>query len=140
MLKSFRWFVDRLVERVLPLVATSFSSSVQTMHALTQAEQQRELEEAARRYEADGLPHIAATLRERGAGLTSVNPVAESLTLIENMQAGEPDTTGTPDKAPGKDGFHLPDLSGGPGKPKRQRRGRKAAPNSEDGSSPANGS
>jgi hypothetical protein len=85
MFKSVQWFMDRLVERLVPLIATSFSSTVETMHALGQAEQQDQLEEAARRYEADGKTDIARVLRRRAAQLTSTNPAAEATEIFNNI-------------------------------------------------------
>ena len=68
MLKAVQWFIDRLVERVIPIVGTLFTASIESLHALGQAEQQSRLEDAARRYEADDKPEIAAALRRRASG------------------------------------------------------------------------
>lgn len=83
-----RWMMERLTERVAAIVATSFSSTVETMHALGQAEQQGQLEEAARRYEAQGMTEVAESLRERSAKLTTDDPAAQALTIAENLAAG----------------------------------------------------
>jgi len=87
MLKGIQWFIERLVERLVPIIATSFSSTVETMHALGQAEQQSQLEDAAREYEADGKTEVAAALRQRASRLTSDNPVGEAIPIIENLAA-----------------------------------------------------
>ncbi len=87
MLKAIQWCVQRLVERLVPIFATSFSSTVETMHALGQAEQQSQLEDAAREYEADGKTEIAEALRQRAARLTSDNPASEAIPIIENLAA-----------------------------------------------------
>ena len=89
MFKGVQWFVNRLVERVIPVVGTLFSSAVETVHALGQAEQQSQLEEAARRYEADGKPEIAATLRSRATDITSDNPTSQALRICENVAGDE---------------------------------------------------
>ena len=89
MLKAIHWFVDRLVERLVPIIASSFASTVETMHALGQAEQQGSLEEAARRYEAEGMDEVAAVLRERASGITSDNPGGQALSMIENLAGDE---------------------------------------------------
>lgn len=89
MLKVIHWFVERLVERLVPIIASSFSSTVETMHALGQAEQQGSLEEAARQYEASGMDEVAAILRERASRLTSDNPASQALPMIENLAADE---------------------------------------------------
>ena len=88
MFKGIQWFIDRLVERLIPIIATSFSSTIQTLHALGQAEQQSQLEEAARQYEADGKPEIAAVLRQRAVDLTSDNPASQAVEIYQNI-AGE---------------------------------------------------
>lgn len=87
MLKGIQWFIERLVERLVPIIATSFSSTVETMHALGQAEQQSQLEDAAREYEADGKTEVAAALRQRASRLTSDNPAGEAIPIIENLAA-----------------------------------------------------
>ena len=87
MFKGIQWFIERLVERLIPIIATSFSSTVQTLHALGQAEQQSQLEEAARRYEADGKPEIAAALRRRAVELTSDNPASQGVDIYQNIAA-----------------------------------------------------
>lgn len=89
MLKAIQWFVERLVERLVPIIASSFASTVETMHALGQAEQQGNLEEAARRYEANGMDEVAAILRERASRLTSNDPGSQALPMIENLAADE---------------------------------------------------
>lgn len=89
MLKAIQWFVERLVERLVPIIASSFASTVETMHALGQAEQQGNLEEAARRYEANGMDEVAAVLRERASRLTSDNPASQALPMIENLAGDE---------------------------------------------------
>lgn len=59
------------------------------MHALGQAEQQGHLEEAARRYEANGMDDVAAALRERSANMTSSDPGSQALPMIENLAGDE---------------------------------------------------
>lgn len=85
MLKGIQWFIERIVERIVPIIASSFSSTVEMFHALGQAEQQSRIEEAALKYEADGKPEIAAVLRQRAAQLTSDNPASQALPMIQNL-------------------------------------------------------
>lgn len=89
MLKAIQWFMERLVERLVPIIASSFASTVESMHALGQAEQQGRLEKAARQYEADGMDEVAAVLRERASRLTSDNPASQALPMIENLAGDE---------------------------------------------------
>jgi hypothetical protein len=83
-------FLDRLAERFAALMAGLVSSRVEGLHAAAQAEQQSELEELARHYEADGKPAIAQTLRQRAARLTSVNLASEAVELMQQLAAHDP--------------------------------------------------
>ena len=84
-MKGIQWVIDHLVQRIIPIIATSFSSTVETFHALGQAEQRSQLEEAARRYEAEGKTEIASELRRRAEQLTSTNPAAQALEIFDNL-------------------------------------------------------
>ncbi len=76
-------FLDRLAERFAALMAGLLSSRVEGLHAAAQAEQQSQLEDLARAYEADGKEEIARTLRNRALRLTSTNLAAEALEVIQ---------------------------------------------------------
>ncbi len=78
-------FLDRLAERFTALVAGLLSSRVEGLHAVVQAEQQSQLEDLARKYEADGKPEIAQTLRERALRLTSTNLASEGLQVMQQV-------------------------------------------------------
>ncbi len=113
-------FLDRLAERFAALMAGLVSSRVEGLHAAAQAEQQSELEELARQYEADGKPAIAQTLRQRAARLTSTNLAAEALEVMQQVTANDrpalpPGPVGTNDELRG-----LPNLDGS--KSARKRR------------------
>jgi hypothetical protein len=118
---GIQWFIHRLIERLIPLLATSFSSAVQTLHALDQAEQQNQLEEAARRYEADGKTEIASALRRRAAALTSDNPAAEALDIVENVVAADQKLLSPGDDKADSALPRLPDFAGKPSKPRRKK-------------------
>lgn len=60
-------FLDRLVERFTVLMAGVLSSRVERLQATALAEQQSELEDLARTYEADGKCELAKSLRQRVA-------------------------------------------------------------------------
>ena len=75
--RLFTTFLDRLAERMTALVAGLVSSRVTVLHAETQAEQQSQLEDLARQYEADGKPEIALTLRKRSTRLASADLAGE---------------------------------------------------------------
>ena len=88
--KLFSPFLDRLAERLAALLAGSISSRVEGLHATAQAEQQSQLEDLARRYEADGKLEIAATLRERALRLTSADLAAEAVEVIQRLTDDPP--------------------------------------------------
>lgn len=120
-------FLDRLAERFTALLAGVVSSRVESLHAAAQAEQQSDLEDLARKYEAEGKSEIAVTLRKRASGLTSSNLAAEALTVYQAV-AGEPlHLTGTvaasQTELPG-----LPEFDQGAS---RSRNKRKASPTTE---------
>ncbi len=89
MFKGIQWFIERIVERMIPVIGTMFSSSAETLQALGQAEQQSRLEDEARKYEADGKTEIANALRQRAARLTSDNPASQSVQIFENVANDE---------------------------------------------------
>lgn len=78
-------FLDRLAERFTALVAGLMSSRVEGLHAVVQAEQQSQLEDLARKYESDGKPEIATTLRNRALRLTSTNLASEALQVMQQV-------------------------------------------------------
>lgn len=128
MLKAVQWFIDRLVERVIPIVGTLFTASIESLHALGQAEQQSRLEDAARRYEADDKPEIAAILRRRGADLTSDNPAAQGLRLYENVANVEQPLLPPAQDPNAGDVGRLPDFKGKPAKSRRKKSGASDSP------------
>ncbi len=116
-------FLDRLAERFTALLAGVVSSRVEGLHAIAQAEQQSDLEDLARKYEAEGKPEIAITLRQRASGLTSSNLAAEALDVMQQV-TGEPlRLSGPPTSDSPADLRGLPDFGQTParGRNKRQR-------------------
>jgi len=85
MSKVVSTFLDRLAERFTGLVAGLLSSRVAALHAVVQAEQQSQLEDLARKYEAEGKPEIARTLRDRTLRLTSTNLASEALQVMQQV-------------------------------------------------------
>lgn len=82
-------FLDRLSERFIALLAGLVSSRIEGLHAASQAEQQSNLEDLARQYDAAGKSEIATNLRIRATGLNSSNLASEALEIVQNV-AGEP--------------------------------------------------
>ena len=115
-------FLDRLAERFTALLAGSMSARVEGLHAAAQAEQQSQLEDLARKYEADGKLEIAATLRERAVRLTSADLAAEAVEVIQRvtddpMRLIEPVRTTPPADVRG-----LPDFTTAPPAAGKKRR------------------
>ena len=128
MVKGIQWFMERLVERTVPIVGSAFASTLETMHALGQAEQQDHLEEAARRYEADGKPELASRLRERAERITAGTPGEEGVAIIEAFGRDEQRMLPA-SPAPGDDGDA--GLIGPSSTRKKQSRKRRTLPEPE---------
>lgn len=124
MSKLFSLFLDRLAERLAALVAGSISSRVEGLHATVQADQQSQLEDLARRYEADGKIEIAAALRQRSARLVSTDLAAEAVEVVSRLTDDPPRLTNSVGPANQGDLRGLPDFSGTP--PAAGKRRRKA--------------
>lgn len=109
--KLFSTFLDRLAERFTAILAGVVSSRVESLRAEAQAEQQSQLEDLARKYEADGKIAIAKILRERALQLTSSNLAGEGVDVIEAV-SGEPlKLTGPNSSSHGGHLENLPDFS-----------------------------
>ena len=120
----FSTFLDRLAERFTAILAGVVSSRVESLRAEAQAEQQSQLEDLARKYEADGKIAIARTLRERALQLTSTNLAGEGMDVIEAVSAGPLRLTGPNTSSPGGQLENLPDFSAPPSRRTRFRRRR----------------
>ena len=121
MLKSIQLLIHPIAERLIAVIATSLSSTVQTLHALGQAEQQNQIEEAARRYEKEGKPEIAATLRRRAGELTSTNPLADGVDIITNVSSMPAESLPPAKATTGGNLTQLPRLDRCPPRPRRKR-------------------
>lgn len=111
-------FLNRLAERLATLAAGMLSARVAGLHAAAEAEQQSELEDLARRYEADGKIEIARTLRERVQRLASANLASEAVDVLEQVTATPEARPALPDHTGAK---ALPDFSAPPRTRKRVR-------------------
>ncbi len=99
--KNIQWFVDRLVERIVPTLGSYFASALQRMLILGHAEHHNQLEEQALRYDAAGRSEVATMIREQ-AKLISLDHVlplsdkvlkelgADNPTLFEGSASGIP--------------------------------------------------
>ena len=115
-------FLDRLAERFTAILAGVVSSRVESLRAEVQAEQQSQLEDLARKYEADGKITIARTLRERALRLTSTNLAGEGMDVMEAVSAGPLRLTGPNASSAGGHLENLPDFSAPPKPEKKSRR------------------
>ena len=93
MTRIFSLFLDRLAERFAALLAGSLTSRIEGLHAVAQAEQQSQLEDLARHYEADGKTEIAVTLRQRATRLTSADLAVEAVEIVGRLTAESPRLT-----------------------------------------------
>lgn len=107
--KVISLFLDRIAERFVAVTVGLVSSRIEGFHAASQAEQQSDLEDLARSYEAAGKTEIAASLRQRALGLASSNPASEAEHIVRNL-------TGAPLQLPGpQDAGQIADGRGLPG-------------------------
>ena len=120
--RMFVSFLDRLAERFAAILAGVVSSRVESLRAEAQAEQQSQLEDLARKYEADGKIAIAKTLRERALNLTTSNLAGEGVDVIEAVSAEPLRLTGL--NSSSHDGHleNLPDFSPAAKSGKKSRR------------------
>lgn len=99
--RNIQWFVDRLMERVIPTVGSYFTSALQRLLILSHAEHHNQLEEQAQRYEAIGRPEIAALIREQAKKITLDQPLPQAQAILEEFDAANPTLfEGTPSGVP----------------------------------------
>jgi hypothetical protein len=111
MSKLLSLFLDRLAERLSALMAGVISSRVEGLHAAAQADQQSQLEDLARKYEADGKAEIATTLRRRLARMTSPDLATEAAEALHQLADDRPRCAEPPVSGPQTDLRGLPDFS-----------------------------
>ncbi len=120
----FSTFLDRLAERFTAILASVVSSRVESLRAEVQAEQQSQLEDLARKYEADGKSSIAQALRERALRLTNGNLAGDGANVIDLVSAEPFRITGPNSSLNGGTLESLPDFSAPPKPEKNSRRRR----------------
>ena len=121
----FSTFLDRLAERFTAILASVVSSRVESLRAEVQAEQQSQLEDLARKYEADGKSSIAQALRERAKRLTNGNLAGDGANVIDLVSAEPFRITGPNSSLNGGNLESLPDFSA-PTKPEKKSRRRRS--------------
>ena len=121
----FSTFLDRLAERFTAILASVVSSRVESLRAEVQAEQQSQLEDLARKYEADGKSSIAQALRERALRLTNGNLAGDGANVIDLVSAEPFRITGPNSSLNGGNLESLPDFSA-PTKPEKKSRRRRS--------------
>lgn len=124
--KLISQFLDRLTERLTALLAGSISARVEGFHAADQADQQSQLEDLARKYEAEGKPEIADALRQRVLRLTSTDLAAEAAESIQRLTEErrllpEAGATGSRSAPSSGDLPRLPDFGTAPAAGKKRR-------------------
>ena len=88
--KNVQWFVDRLVERMLPSIGSFISSALQRMLILNHAEHHNQLEEQALRYEAAGREDIANLIRQHARNLSLEKPLPLADAVLSEFEAENP--------------------------------------------------
>ena len=99
--KNIQWFVDRLMERIVPTVGSYMTAALQRMLILSHAEHHNQLEEQAQRYDAVGRPEIAALIREQAKHIALDRPLPQAQSILEEFDAANPTLfEGTPSGVP----------------------------------------
>lgn len=88
--KNVQWFVDRLMERLVPTIGSFLTGALQRMLIINHAEHHNQLEEQAIRYEAAGRQDIADLIREQARNLTLDKPLPMAQQVLENFDAANP--------------------------------------------------
>ena len=88
--KNIQWFVDRLVERMLPTIGSFFASALQRMLILNHAEHHNQLEEQALQYEAAGREDIANLIRTQARNLKLDKPLPMADEVLSEFGAENP--------------------------------------------------
>ena len=88
--KNVQWFVDRLVERMVPTIGTFISSALQRMLILNHAEHHDQLEDQALRFEAAGKKDIAKLIRSQAQSLSLDKPLPLSEQVLSEFGAENP--------------------------------------------------
>jgi hypothetical protein len=104
-------FLDRLAERFTAIAASVISSRVEGLQAVAQADQQSQLEDLARKYEAEGKTAIAQSLRERALRLTSSDLTSEAIEMIEAVGGEQLKLNGPASSSPAGHLEGVPDFS-----------------------------
>lgn len=85
MSKLIRGFLERLRDRLTASFASLIGSTFTTFRTIHQVEQQSQLEDLARQYEADGKHNLAEQLRVQATRLNLDDPVAEAEGIVANV-------------------------------------------------------
>lgn len=88
--KNVQWFVDRLVERMVPSIGSFITSALHRMLILNHAEHHDQLEDQAQRYEAAGKKDIAKLIRAQAQSLNLDKPLPMSDQVLSEFGAENP--------------------------------------------------
>jgi len=75
-----------LVSPLVPIIGALFSSEVEKLVVLAEIDQQEEIEERARRLEAEGKADLAARLRRRAAKISSECPGQYGIQIMGHLE------------------------------------------------------
>jgi len=88
--RNVQWFVDRIMERLVPSIGSFMASAMQRMLILSHAEHHNQLEEQALRYEAAGRLEIAEQIRQQARTMSLDKPLPGAQAVLENFDAANP--------------------------------------------------
>lgn len=88
--KNVQWFVDRLVERMVPSIGSFITSALQRLLILNHAEHHDQLEDQAQRYEAEGKKDIAKLIRAQAQSLSLDKPLPIADQVLTEFGAENP--------------------------------------------------
>lgn len=118
-MNPIRVLFDRLTERLFGVISSHLGNAVSAYRIVCASEQQSQLEDLARQYEAEGKQQLADEVRAQAAAISGSDPGSDGARVLERL-------TG-PTQLPG-----LPEVSDSPpapvAEPRRPRRSRRCKP------------
>ena len=87
---TIQWINDRLIERLMLGIDSLLASTTQRMVILGHVEHHDQLEQEARRYDAEGKPHLAEMIRQQAKTLTFPNDATPKFSETQSIQVSTP--------------------------------------------------
>jgi hypothetical protein len=80
-----RWFLEKTTERAIAITGALFTTRLETVAAIEEAECQDILEQRARQFEVDGKPQLAAALRAKATRITADAPGDSAIAAVQSL-------------------------------------------------------